>query len=139
MQGLRLGRQNAASSVQPLTSRDTVCHSDAASSGHGHSAAAAGTCAFLRESLWRTCAVLQIVVAPPYDTCTSLHNDEAAAMRVKKVVSQQAESGTCSGCAAQSSFIPQFVFWCSGFSDLPYCLCPCTVQLDAERLRLQAG
>lgn len=34
------------------------------------------------------CASLpQIVVAPPYETCTSLHGDEAAAMRVKKVVS----------------------------------------------------
>jgi hypothetical protein len=31
-------------------------------------------------------AVLQIVVGPPYDSCTSLHNDEAAMLRVKKVV-----------------------------------------------------
>ncbi|KAL4458196.1 hypothetical protein ABPG75_013061 [Micractinium tetrahymenae] len=28
----------------------------------------------------------EIVVAPPYETCKSLHNDDAAAMRVKKVL-----------------------------------------------------
>lgn len=32
--------------------------------------------------------LLQIVVAPPYETCSSLHNaDEAGLQRVKKVVS----------------------------------------------------
>jgi hypothetical protein len=40
---------------------------------------------------WTSVAVpwgpLQIVVAPPYETCTSLHGDDAAALRVKKVVS----------------------------------------------------
>ncbi|PSC67016.1 Anticodon-binding domain [Micractinium conductrix] len=28
----------------------------------------------------------EIVVPPPYDTCISLHNDDAAALRVKKVL-----------------------------------------------------
>lgn len=30
---------------------------------------------------------MQIIVAPPYETCASLHGDDAAALRVKKVVS----------------------------------------------------
>lgn len=29
----------------------------------------------------------QITVAPPYEACTSLHHNDAAALRVKKVVS----------------------------------------------------
>ena len=32
------------------------------------------------------CAPTQIVVAPPYEACVSLHGDDAAAARVKKVL-----------------------------------------------------
>lgn len=47
----------------------------------------------------------QIVVPPPYDTCISLHNDDAAALRVKKVVSTGMERArwlTGSACAVNA-------------------------------------
>ena len=88
--------------------------------------------------LHRPPACPQIVVAPPYETCNSLHNDNAGAMRVKKVVSVGThtdikvsgllEVNDSAHRSAASSWL------------IPLLLCPtCLLQLDAERLRLQAG
>lgn len=99
---------------------------------------------------------MQIVVAPPYETCISLHDDDAAAMRVKKVVRHNAQGrgngakdGTtmpccfawhalyliarCAELSAVVSLVP-LVFSSPTFLSLPLGL-----QLDAERQRLQAG
>lgn len=45
----------------------------------------------------------QIVVLPPYESCTSLHNDDAGAMRVQKVVGSQHQLHVLSMGAAVSS------------------------------------
>ena len=83
-----------------------------------------------------SCLRTQIVVGPPYDTCTSLHHDDAAALRVKKVV----RLGGWLGRGTAPGLPPMNWLLCRpdgrGLTPPPATLCR---QLDAERKRLQAS
>ena len=57
-------------------------------------------CAARLSTCLPSSSLLQIVVAPPYETCTSLHGDDAAAQRVKKVVRWRGAGAGGSGLAA---------------------------------------